>query len=117
MALEQLQPGDLPFHGAVAPFGREVTAIMADDGDRRMLVEPCRDAGSRTIRQEVYDAMCQEIDQDSAIAMASLPGPLVHPKGPGHWSGEDRCCPHQTREGRRTGRQPQSNCEPGPCVP
>jgi hypothetical protein len=74
----------------------EVAAIMTDDGDRRILDEPA-------IRQEVDDAMRHEIDQDGAIAMAPPPGSLVHRKGLGGWSGEDRRCPYQTQEGGRTG--------------
>ena len=45
--------------------------------------------------------MCHEIDQDGAIAMASSPGPLVHPDGLGGW----------------TGWQPHAGREPGACVP
>jgi hypothetical protein len=61
--------------------------------------------------------MRQEIDQDRAIAMASSPGPLVHPDSLGSWRGGDRGCPHQTQEGGRTGGQPQARGEPGPRLP
>jgi hypothetical protein len=65
--------------------GVEVTAVPADDGDRRMLGEPGRDASRRAIPQEVYNPMTGQIDQDGAIAMAPPPGPLVHPNGPQGW--------------------------------
>ena len=61
--------------------------------------------------------MRQEIDQDRAIAMASSPGPLVHPDSLESWRGGDRGCPHQTQEGGRTGGQPQARGEPGPRLP
>jgi hypothetical protein len=95
----------------------EVTAITADDGDRRMLDEPGRDAGGRAVRQEVDDPMGCEIDEDGAIAMAPPPGPLVDPDGLQGWGARHWGWPHQPELGRRTGRQPQAGCKPGPRRP
>ena len=65
--------------------GVEVAPITTDHGDRRMLGQPGRDAGGRAVRQEVDDAMRQQIDQDGAIAMAPPPGPLVDTNGLEGW--------------------------------
>ena len=97
--------------------GVEVTAITADDGDRRMLGQPGRHAGGRAVRQQVHDPMRREIDQDGAIAMAPPPGPLVHADGLQGWGGEDRGRPHEPEQGGGTGRQPQTSREPGARVP
>jgi hypothetical protein len=97
--------------------GIELTAIAADDGDSRMLPQPGRERHGRAARQEVHDPMRRQIDQERAIAMASSPGPLVHPDGLQGWGGKDRGCPHQTQEGGRTGGQSQARGEPGSGVP
>jgi hypothetical protein len=59
--------------------GIQVAAIATEDGERRVLREPGRERGGRAVPQQVHNAMRHEIDQDRAIAMASSPGPLVHP--------------------------------------
>jgi hypothetical protein len=63
------------------PVGVELAPIATDDGDRRMLGEPGRDAGRRAGREQVHDAMRLESDQDGAIAVAPPPGPLIDPHG------------------------------------
>jgi hypothetical protein len=97
--------------------GVEVAALAADDDDGRRLGQPGRDRRGGAVRQQVYDAMRHEIDEDGAIAVAPPPGPLINADGlqgwgVGHWG-----LPYQPEEGRRTGRQPQASREPGPCVP
>ena len=95
----------------------EVTAITTDDGDRRMLGQPGRDAGGRAVRQQVHDAMRRQIDQDGAIPMAPPPGPLVDPNGLQGWHGRDRGPPDQAEQGGWTGGEPQAGREPGASVP
>jgi hypothetical protein len=68
----------------------EVTAVTADDGDRRLPCQPGRECGGRAVRQQVHDAMRRQIDQDGAIAMAPPPGPLVDTNGLEGWRGRDR---------------------------
>jgi hypothetical protein len=81
-------------HGRRRPpanaVGVEVAAITTDDGDRRMLGQPCRDAGSGAARQQVHDAMSRQIDQDGAVAVAPPPGPLVDTDGLKGWRRRDR---------------------------
>jgi hypothetical protein len=55
----------------------EGAPIPTDHGDRGMLGQPGRDAGGRTVRQEVDDAMCRQINEDGAVPMSSPPGPLI----------------------------------------
>ena len=94
-----------------------VTPITADDGDRRMLSQPGRHRRGRALRQQVHDAMCREIDQHRALAVAPPPGPLVDADRLEGWRGWDRSPPYQAEQGGRTGRYPQAGGEPGPCLP
>jgi len=95
----------------------EVTAITADDGDRRLLCQPGRECRGRAVRQEVYDAMRHEIDQDRAIAMTPPPGPLVDPNRLEGWHGRDWNPPDQAKPCGGTGGKPQAGGESGPGVP
>jgi hypothetical protein len=103
-------PGRAPANAV----GIEVTPIAADHGDRRMRGKPGCDAGSRAIRQEVDDAMRQEIDQDGAIAMAAPPGPLVDTHGLQGLGLRHGGRPHRPEQRGWTGGEPQTSGEPGP---
>jgi hypothetical protein len=59
----------------------QIAPITADHLNRRMLGEPCRDAGGRAVRQQVDDTMRCQIDEDGAIAVVPPPGPLVDSNG------------------------------------
>ena len=118
--LDEMEPID-HLHGiGRAPANAirvQVAPITADHRNRRMLGEPCRDAGGRAVRQQVDDTMCRQIDEDGAIAMTSPPGPLVYPNDLEGWGVGHRGCPHQPEQGRWTGRELQAGREPGPCLP
>jgi hypothetical protein len=93
--------------GALANAVRiEGTPIPTDHRDRGVLGQPGRKRRSRTIRQEVDDAMCRQINQDRAIPMAPPPGPLVDTDGLQRWRTRHRGRPYETEQGRGTGRQP-----------
>jgi hypothetical protein len=87
-------------------IGVEVAAIATDDGDRRMLAQPGRHAGSGAVRQQVHDAMHHEINQDGAIPMAPPPGPLVDADDLQGWRGRDRRPPDQAEQRGWTGGEP-----------
>jgi hypothetical protein len=96
--LDEMEPID-HLHGiGRAPANAiriQVAPITADHRNRRMLGEPCRDAGGRAVRQQVDDTMCRQIDEDGAIAMTSPPGPLVYPNDLEGWGVGHQGCPHQ----------------------
>ena len=76
----------------------EVTAITADDGDRRLLFQPGRECRGRAVRQQVHDAVRRQINQDGAVAMTPPPGPLVDTNGLEGWRGRARSPPDQAEQ-------------------
>jgi hypothetical protein len=107
-------------HGRRRPpadaVGVEVAAIPTDDGDRRVLAQPGRHAGSGAVRQQVHDAMRREIDQDGAVAVSPPPGPLVYADDLQGWRRGHRGGPHQAEQGRWTGGEPQASGESGTSI-
>jgi hypothetical protein len=99
------------------PVGVVVAPIATDDRDRRMSDQPGGDTGGRAVRQQVYDSMRHEIDQDGAIPKAPPPGPLVDADCLQGCHGSDRNSPYQPEQHGSTGRRPQAGREPGSRLP
>ena len=56
--------------------------IAADDLDTRVRLQPLRDRGGRTPREQINDLMALEITHHGPKASPSPPGPFVEPDAP-----------------------------------
>lgn len=56
----------------------DAPAISADHANSRLLLQPCPEALSRAIRQQILHGTALQIDQNRAVGLPFAPGPVIN---------------------------------------